>query len=293
MLDKSRLTVEGEATLKKVIRLITQTFSEWNEDNASRLAAALAYYTIFSVAPLLTLIVGITGLITERAYIQARMVREIGNLVGPQGAAAVEMILENVDDPGTGLFSIVISVVILLIGASGVFEQLHAIMNEIWDVPPANKKRKLINEIVLKRLFSFALVVATGFLLLVSLVVSAGLAALDEWMMARLPGFIILARVINLVVSLGIVTVLFAALFKWVPDQRIRWRDVWLGAFITAVLFSIGKFAIGLYLGNSGLASVYGAAGSIIALLVWVYYTAQIVFIGAEFTQVYTKMQNA
>lgn len=275
--------------MHNIITLVKQTFNEWRQDNASRLAAALAYYTVFSIAPLLTLVVAISGLVADRAQIQEQLVAEMGTLVGSQGAAAVQMILENANDPGTGLLSIVISLIILLVGASGVFEQLHAIMNEIWDVIPERKMS--ITEMVLKRLFSFALVIATGFLLLVSLVISAGLAALNKWMIGWLPGQSILLQALNLMISVGIVTLLFAALFKWVPDKDIHWGDVWLGAFITAILFSIGKFGIGLYLGNSGLASIYGAAGSIIVLLVWVYYTAQIVFIGAEFTQVYMKQK--
>lgn len=166
--------------MHNIITLIKQTFSEWSEDNASRLAAALAYYTVFSIAPLLTLVVAISGLVADRVQIQEQLVAELGTLVGSQGAAAVQMIQENASDPGTGLLSIVISIIVLLVGASGVFEQLHAIMNEIWDVIPERKMS--ITEIILKRLFSFTLVIATGFLLLVSLVISAGLAALNKWM---------------------------------------------------------------------------------------------------------------
>ena len=265
------------------------SFKEWNEDKASRLAAALAYYTMFSLAPLLVIVVAIAGFFFDRGTVQEQLTQQIQGLVGSEGAAFAQTALENANTPGdsTSLIASLISVVLLLVGATGVFGQLQESLNVIWNVEakPDSAAKGFIHQ----RLLSFAMLVTIGFLLMVSLVLSTALAALSSYFSDLLPGMDALWQVLNIVVSLAIITVLFALLFKYVPDVKIDWNDVWTGAFITAFLFTVGKFLLGLYLGNGGFASTYGAAGSVIVILAWVYYSAQILFFGAEFTQVYAR----
>ena len=274
-------------TKSNLTYLVRQTFKEWQEDNASRLAAALAYYTIFSIPPLLIIAIAIAAQIFDQTAVQQQITNQMQGLIGDSGAQVVEAILENSGQAGESVLATIISVVTLLLGASGVFGELHSTLNAIWEVQ-ARPGRGILGTIK-DRFFSFTMVLGVGFLLLVSLVVSAGLAAVNEFITGALPGVVILAQAINFLVSFGIITVLFALVFKVVPDVRIAWRDVWVGAVVTAFLFTIGKFAIGLYLGNSAPGSTYGAAGSLIVLLLWVYYSAQILFLGAEFTQVYAN----
>lgn len=267
--------------------LVTQTFKEWQEDNASRLAAALAYYTIFSIPPLLIIAIAIAAQIFDQTAVQQQITNQMQSLIGDSGAQVIEAILQNSSQAGKSIWATIISVVTLLLGASGVFGELHSTLNAIWEVQ-ARPGRGLLGTIK-DRFFSFTMVLGVGFLLLVSLVVSAGLAAVNEFVTGALPGLVILAQGINFLVSFGIITVLFALVFKVVPDVKIAWRDVWVGALVTAFLFTVGKLAIGFYLGNSAPGSTYGAAGSLIVLLLWVYYSAQILFLGAEFTQVYAN----
>lgn len=267
--------------------LVTQSFAEWREDNASRLSAALAYYTIFSIPPLLIIAIAIAAQLFDRAAVQQQVINQIGGLIGDAGAEVVESILDNSDEPGETAVAAIISVFTLLLGASGVFGELHNALNAIWEVQA--KPGRGIWGTIKDRFFSFTLVLGVGFLLLVSLIISAGLAAVNEFISGVMPGLVILAQVINFLVSFGVVTLLFGLIYKVVPDVKIAWRDVWVGALVTAFLFTVGKFAIGLYLGNSAPGSTYGAAGSLIVLLLWVYYSAQILFFGAEFTQVYAN----
>lgn len=267
--------------------LVTQSFAEWREDNASRLSAALAYYTIFSIPPLLIIAIAIAAQLFDRAAVQQQVINQIGGLIGDAGAEVVESILDNSDEPGETAVAAIISVFTLLLGASGVFGELHNALNAIWEVQA--KPGRGIWGTIKDRFFSFTMVLGVGFLLLVSLIISAGLAAVNEFISGVMPGLVILAQVINFLVSFGVVTLLFGLIYKVVPDVKIAWRDVWVGALVTAFLFTVGKFAIGLYLGNSAPGSTYGAAGSLIVLLLWVYYSAQILFFGAEFTQVYAN----
>jgi membrane protein len=267
--------------------LVTQSFADWREDNASRLSAALAYYTIFSIPPLLIIAIAIAAQLFDRAAVQQQVINQIGGLIGDAGAEVVESILDNSDEPGETAVAAIISVFTLLLGASGVFGELHNALNAIWEVQA--KPGRGIWGTIKDRFFSFTLVLGVGFLLLVSLIISAGLAAVNEFISGVMPGLVILAQVINFLVSFGVVTLLFGLIYKVVPDVKIAWRDVWVGALVTAFLFTVGKFAIGLYLGNSAPGSTYGAAGSLIVLLLWVYYSAQILFFGAEFTQVYAN----
>lgn len=267
--------------------LLTATIQEWREDKASRLAAALSYYTIFSLPPLLVLALSIAGQFFDRQATQEQLIAQASQLVGKSGAEGIAMMLESASDPGSGLLAGLISVVTLFLGASGAFGQLQDAMNTIWEVQP--RPGRGIMGTLKDRFFSFTMVLVVGFLLLVSLILSTTLAALGEFMGGLAPDAIVLATIINVVISFGVTTFLFALTFKVIPDATIRWRDVWMGAVVTAALFTIGKWAIGLYLGQSAAASTYGAAGSMIVILVWVYYAAQIVFLGAEFTQVYAN----
>lgn len=268
--------------------LATQTFKKWGEDNAARLAAALAYYTVFSIPPLLILLLVIAGQAFDQAQVQNTIMNQVSDVMGESGSEAVSAILENASRPGGGsVVATIVGFVTLLFGASGVFGQLHGAMNEIWEVEP--KPGGGIMATIKERFFSFTMVLGVGFLLMVSLVVSSVLASLNEFVSNIIPSLVLLAQIVNFVVSFGVITVLFALIFKVVPDVKIEWHDVWIGALVTAFLFTVGKWAIGLYLGNSATSSTYGAAGSLIVILLWVYYSSQILFLGAEFTQVYAN----
>ncbi len=271
--------------MRTVWTLIKATFVEWNDDHAPRLGAALAFYSMLSLGPLLLLILSGAGLLFGEDAARGQIIGQIDGLVGQEGAAIIQQVLASTSETKSGIVATVLGVVTLLIGASGVFGQLQEAMNAVWNVTP--KKGGGIWKLLYRRFFSFTMVLSTGFLLLISLVVSAGLAAMGEFSLGFLPGAAFLWQCVNQLVGFGIITGLFAMLFKYVPDARIEWRDVWMGAAITAALFTLGKLAIGLYLGHSAFSSTYGAAGSLVVLLVWVYYSAQILFFGAEFAQVY------
>ncbi|MBE9078512.1 YihY/virulence factor BrkB family protein [Romeria aff. gracilis LEGE 07310] len=276
-------------SLKRLGRLLREALQEWGRDKSSRLAAALAYYTVFSLAPLLVIVIAIASFFFDQAAAREQITQQIQSLIGSQGAEAVGTVLDNANRPGenTSLIASLISIVILLFGATGVFVQLQDALNTIWNVEaqPQNAAKGFIR----KRILSFAMLLTIGFLLIVSLVVSTAISALSGYLSSALPGFDVLWQLLNTVVSLGILTLLFALLFKYVPDVKIAWSDVWIGSLVTSVLFTIGKFALGAYLGNSGFGSAYGAAGSFILILAWVYYSAQILFFGAELTQVYAR----
>jgi membrane protein len=267
--------------------LVKETFSEWSKDKASRLAAALSYYTIFSVAPLLIIAVAVAGLVFGREEASRHLADETRDLLGPQGAEAIQTMLQNAGKTGAGLLATVVGIGTLLLGASGAFAQLQDALNTIWEVKP--KEGRGVRGMLRDRFLSFSLVLAIGFLLLVSLVLSAALAAVGKYLAGVLPVSSALMQALNFALSFAATTFLFALIFKVLPDVRIRWRDVWVGAAVTALLFSIGRFLIGLYLGRSSVSSAYGAAGSLVVVLVWVYYSAQILLLGAEFTQVYAS----
>ncbi len=274
-----------------MIDLIKQTIREWQEDKASRLAAALAYYTVFSLPPLLIIALAVAGQFYDRAAAQEQLLGQAEQLVGEAGATAISDILSSASEPGGTAIATIISVVTLLLGASGVFTQLQEAMNTIWEAEP--KPKQGIVQTIKDRIFSFTLVLAVGFLLLVSLVLSAALAAASEFLSGPAEETALIGQIINTVVSFAVVVFLFAMIYKVVPDVEVRWRDVWIGAIITALLFTIGKWAIGFYLGRAAPGSAYGAAGSLIVLLLWVYYSAQILFLGAEFTQVYAHQRGS
>lgn len=277
--------------LSNLPTLLKFTYQGWKEDRASRLSAALAYYTIFSLAPLLVLVITITGLIWDANVVRTQILNQIQSLVGADGAEFIADLITNRGTPAQGIFATIVGIVTLLFGALGVFNELHNSLNIIWDVEEDQPKGffEAVKKVVIDRLLSFTMILGIGFLLLVSLVISAGLSATQETIGNAFPVSELILQIVNLIISIGVITVLFALMFKFLPDAEIAWHDVWMGAFVTAILFSLGKTAIGIYLGNSGVASTFGAAGSLVLLLLWIYYSAQILFFGAEFTQVYAN----
>lgn len=272
---------------KGVWFLASTTANDWVDDKAPRLAAALAYYALLSLAPLIVLALAVAGFAFGDEAARGGLARELGGLVGNAGAEAVQGIVKNARAPAAGIVSGIAGVIVLLFGASGVFGELQAALNTIWEVSP--RPGRGIKGVVRDRLFSFAMVMGVAFLLLVSLIVSAALSAAGRFMSGALPGGEALWQVVNFVFSLAVVTSLFAFLFKTVPDAKVAWRDVWIGALVTATLFTLGKFLIGLYLGTSTISSSYGAAGSLVLLVIWVYYSSSILLFGAEFTQVFAS----
>jgi membrane protein len=266
-------------------RLLRDTFNNFLEDRALRMAGALAYYSVFSMAPLVLIIIGLAGQFFDKNEVRGQVLGQIGETVGPSARDSLDKILQSTGGATGGLVATLVGVAVLLFGASVVFAELQDALNAIWKVKP--KPGLGIKAMIRDRLLSFTLVVGTGFLLLVSLVLSAALAALGSWL-ERLPGSAWVWQVLNGVLSFAVITLLFGLIFKVLPDAKIGWRDVAVGAVGTAALFTVGKALIGLYLGQSGVASAYGAAGSVVVLLVWVYYSAVILLFGAEFTHVYT-----
>lgn len=267
--------------------LIKETFSEWSEDKASRLAAALSYYTIFSIAPLLIIAIGVAGLVFGHEAAMNEVVGQIRGMVGDDGAQVIQTVLQNASKTTSGIIATVVGAVTLLIGASGAFGQLQDSLNTIWEVKP--KKGRGVKGLMRDRFLSFSMVLFIGFLLLASLLLTAVLAGIGKYLSDLLPMSSVVLQAMNFGVSLTVTAFLFALIFKVLPDAIVRWRDVWVGALVTALLFSLGRFLIGLYLGRASIGSAYGAAGSLVVLLFWVYYSAQILFLGAEFTQVYAK----
>ena len=274
-------------SLKQIWRLLKESFKEWNDDNASRLAAALSYHTIFSLAPLLIIAIAIAGAVFGDEAAKGEIVKQIEGLVGKAGAEVIQTALQNAQKPDTRNFASIISIGVLLFGASNVFAQIQDALNTIWEVEP--KPGRSIWQTVRKRFLSFAMVGGVGFLLLVSLIVNAVLAGMVNYFGNLIPGFDFLWQFANFAISFAVITLLFALIYKFIPDAKIAWNDVWIGAAITSLLFVIGKSLLGLYLGNGSFGSAYGAAGSLIVLLAWINYAAQIIFFGAEFTQVYAS----
>ncbi|BAY82923.1 putative ribonuclease BN [Calothrix parasitica NIES-267] len=274
-------------SLKQIWRLLKETFKEWNEDKASRLAAALSYYTIFSLAPLLIITIAIAGAVFGDDAARGEVVRQIQGLVGKDGAEVIQTALQNAQRPDTRNIASIISIGVLLFGASNVFAQIQDALNTIWEVKP--KPGRSFIQVLRKRFLSFAMVGGVGFLLLVSLIVNAGLAAMVNYFTNLIPGIDWIWQIANFAISFAVITVLFAIIYKFMPDVEIAWSDVWVGSAITSLLFVIGKSLLGLYLGNGSFGSAYGAAGSLVVVLAWINYAAQIIFFGAEFTQVYAS----
>jgi membrane protein len=273
--------------LKSGFGMLKESFKEWNDDDALSLGAALAYYTIFSLAPMLLIAISVAGLVFGREAAQGELVGQMRGLVGQQGAEAIQTMVANAGKQGSGVLGTIIGIVTILFGATGVFAQLQSSLNKIWNVEA--KPGKGIWSFLRNRILSFGMVLGIGFLLLVSLAVSAAIAALDTYVTGIFPGAEVLIGIVTAVFGLAVITFLFAMIFRFLPDVKIAWKDVWVGAVTTSVLFLIGKVLIGLYLGNSSVASTYGAAGSLVILLLWIYYSTQILFFGAEITQVYAR----
>lgn len=271
--------------------LLKESVREWWNDNTFRLAASLAFYTIFSVTPVLLIAVGAASIFFARQTAIDRIVRELQQLVGPQGAEAIRTVLQSSGGLGHGAWAITIGIVTFVLGASVAFAELQSALNVVWDVE-VKVRRGFLLDYLLDRLRAFSIAASVGFFLLVSLVMSAVLSALQDYAMSWVPGLPWLWQVGNIGISLLLVALLFAAIYKFLPDVEIGWRDVWIGAVMTSVLFNGGKDLIGIYLGHTAIGSAFGAAGSFAVLLVWIYYSALICFFGAEFTQVYARRQG-
>lgn len=267
--------------------LIRKSVSSWYADDAPSMGAALAFYTLFSIAPLLVIVIAIAGIAFSNNTAQGYILEELRGLMGEDGALAVQDLLKRAIDPGKSALAASAGVITSILGATTVFAELNSDLNRIWRVPAAPKVVGGVRSFLYIRILSFGLILGIGFVLLVSLVLSAALAALGAWWGPFFGGWLVSLQVINFVVSFAIVTLVFAMIYKLLPRARIGWRDVWIGAAVTALLFTFGKLIIGQYLGKIGTSSAFGAAGSLMALLVWVYYSAQIFFLGAEFTWVY------
>jgi membrane protein len=274
-----------------LLSLAKATLLKWSEDDVATHAASLAYYTVFSIAPTLVIAVAVAGSLFGAEAARGEIQAQIQGMVGDAGAKVIEDMMVSAAKPGAGLLASLLGALLLIFGATGVFAALQNALNHIWGAKPRTTNGVI--SFLRTRFVSFAMVLGTGFLLLVSLVVSAGVSAVGKWMGGLVPGLESFWQSVNFLVSFGVVTVLFAMIYKVLPDVKVAWADVWLGAAVTAVLFNIGKLAIGLYLGKSSVASGYGAAGSLAVLLVWIYYSAMILFLGAEFTQVRATARSA
>lgn len=272
-------------TYKNIWILIKAAASSWIDDYAQSMGAALAYYTMFSIAPLLLIVISVAGLIFGVDAARGEILGQMHELMGPDGAKTVQALLLSVSQPAESITAMLVGTVLLLIGATTVFGELQDALDRIWRVP--KRTRGGIWSLLRARLLSFGMILGIGFLLTVSLVVSALLAALGKFWGPLFADWQTLANVVNFLVSFGLMTTVFAMIYKIMPRARVDWADVWVGAAVTALLFTIGKFAIGLYIGKSGVTSVFGAAGSLVVVLVWVYYSAQIFLMGAEFTWAY------
>lgn len=273
--------------LRNAARLLKASGREWSNDKAPRLGASLSYYTIFSLAPLLLLVVAIAGMALGREAAQGQIVAQLSGLMGADAATAIQTMLEKANDRGGGILSTIIGALTLIVGATGVLIELQDALNTVWKVVP--KPGRGIKGIIRDRMLSFGIVLGFGFLLIVSLVLSAAVSMLDSWIGGLIPGWVIAGYVFSYGISLGLVAAVLAAIFKILPDVKIAWRDVWVGALVTSVLFHVGKFGISLYIGKASVGSAFGAAGSLAVLLVWIYYSSQIVLFGAEFTRVYAN----
>ena len=273
--------------LKSIARLFKVSATEWSNDKASRLGAALSYYTIFSLAPVLLLVIAVAGMALGREAAQGKIVEQLQGLLGADAAKAIQTMLEKASQHGKGIVATVVGFATLIVGATGVMIELQDALNTVWKVIP--KPGRGIKGIIRDRMLSFGIVLGFGFLLLVSLVVSAAVSVLDSWIGNLIPGWVLVGYVLSYGISVGLVTVMLAAIFKILPDVKIAWKDVWIGAVVTSLLFHLGKFGISLYIGKASVASSFGAAGSLAVLLVWVYYSSQIVLFGAEFTRAYAN----
>lgn len=278
--------------LKKnpVIKLLTATFHGWMEDKALRLSAATAYYSIFSLGPLLVIAIAIAGFVFGADAVRGELFGQLKQYVGARSAESIQLMVQSAAKPAQGVMAAAVGVVVLLVGASGVFGQLKDALNTIWEVKavPGGGLKAFLRE----RLLGFGMVLVIGFLLLTSLALSTLIAAMNDYLDHNLQLPAAIWQVISFIISFGLVTLLFAFILKVLPDARIQWRHVWTGAVVTAALFEAGKFGLSYYLGRESTASAYGAAGAVVLILLWVYYNSCILFFGAEFTKVYAEKRG-
>jgi membrane protein len=273
-------------TLKGVLKITNDSFAGFGNDKVLKLSASLAYYTVFSIGPMIIMIIYFSALIYGREAVQGTIFGQIKGLVGPQAALAIQDMIKNAKFYGSGNLAAIIGVITLIIGATGVFTEIQDSVNMIWGLKPKPKKGWL--KMIINRLLSFSVIVSLGFILLVSLVINGLIEGLMDHLKAHFPDMaVILIYIINILVTFIVITILFAIIFKVLPDAFIKWRDVSIGSMVTAILFMIGKFGITFYIGSSNISSTYGAAGSLVVLLVWIYYSSIILYFGAEFTKAY------
>jgi membrane protein len=270
----------------RVWELLQETYSEWNKDNAPQLGAALAFYTIFSLAPILVIIIAVVGYFLGKESVQIYVLNELSQFVGRDNAINLMNMVKASYEPGSGLRATLIAIALMLIGSTTIFVMLKDALNTMWGVKPYNNG---LLQVVKDRLLSFSAVLLVGFVIFLSMLASSILAALANFLETFYAIPLIFFRIGDFFLFLILLTFLFAILYKVLPDATIAWKDVWVGSAVTALLFMVGKFLLGLYIGRSSVSSVYGAAGSFVVVLLWVYYSAQIIFVGAEFTQVYAR----
>lgn len=279
-------------TPRQFIYLAKSAFKGWRDDYASSMGAAIAFYTVFSIAPLLIIVIAVAGFIWGEDAVHGEVLRQLDALVGEEGAQGVETLIRNADRPAQGITATTVSLILLAVGATRVFAELQSALDRIWQVPSLERTAGWWR-MLRARLLSLGLVLGLGFLLLVSLIVSAGLAALNQWSMGLFPGWELIMQSLNALASFAISIILFGAIFKYMPQATIAWRDVWIGAVVTAVLFEAGKVLFGLYVGKSAMVSSLTAAGSLVIVLIWVYFAAQVFLLGAEFTWVYSNQHGS
>lgn len=279
-------------TPRNLWSLCTESIRRWNDDYAQSMGAALAYYAMFSIAPLLLIVISLTGIFFGSEAIRGEIFSQLRGLMGDDGALAVQQLLESVSQPEKSLLATLIGAIVLTIGATTVFGELQDDLDRIWKVPVREKEAGLWR-LIRNRILSFGMILGIGFLLLVSLIFNAVMAALSKWWAPIFGEWATVASISNFIISFLMVTAMFALIYKFMPRARILWSDVIVGSLVTALLFTIGKTLIGIYLGESGVASGYGTAGSLIALLIWVYYSAQIFLLGAEFTKIYAERHGS
>lgn len=279
-------------TASQFLYLAKCSYRAWRNDYASSMGAAIAFYTVFSIAPLLIIVIAIAGFIWGEDAVRGEVIQQLGGLVGSEGAASVQTLIQSADRPTQGITATAISVAFLLVGATRVFAELQTALDRIWEVPSLQHTAGWWR-MLRARLLSLGLILGLGFLLLVSLVISAALAVFSAWSTGLFPGWEVLLQALNTLASFVISTVLFAVIFKYMPQASIAWRDVWIGAIVTAVLFEVGKVLIGLYVGKSSTVSSLTAAGSLVVVLIWVYFAAQVFLLGAEFTWFYANQHGS
>ena len=277
----------GDVKLKEAVFLLKDAVASWLEDDGGTMGAAVAYYTLFSLVPLLVIVIAIAGLIFGHEAAQGQVLRQLEGLIGHDGAAVVQNLLRSASEQGRSTGAAILGGLTFVLGATGVFSELQGDLNRIWREPNPKKQPGGVVRMLRDKVLTFGMVLGIGFLMLVSTLVSAALASFGDWIGSMFTAWPVALEILNSVFGFVIIALCFAMIYRFLPRTRIGWRDVWLGAAVTALLFTIGKLLIGLYLGTTNVGSTYGAAGSLVVLLVWVYYSAQIFLLGAEFTWVF------